>query len=60
MTVTTPEIMCMLMELCLEGSAIQVSGNYFAAKGRTSSQQFLQMIFLDRTEKKREEMNYII
>ena len=40
MTVTTPEILCMLMELCLEGSVIQVSGNYFAAKGRTSSQQF--------------------
>ena len=40
MTVTTPEILCMLMELCLEGSVIQVSGNYFAAKGPTASQQF--------------------
>lgn len=40
MTVTAPEILCMLMELCLEGRATQVSGNYFAAKGRTSSQQF--------------------
>ena len=40
MTVTTPEILCMLMELCLEGSATQVSGNYFAAQGTTASRQF--------------------
>lgn len=40
LTVTTPEILCMLMELCLEGSATQVSGNYFAAQGTTVSQQF--------------------
>ena len=40
MTVTTPEILCMLMELCLEGSVTQVSGNYFAAKEGIASQQF--------------------
>lgn len=40
LTVTTPEILCMLMELCLEGSATQVSGNYFAAQGTTASRQF--------------------
>lgn len=40
MTVTTPEILCMLMELCLEGSATQVSGNYFAAQETTASRQF--------------------
>ena len=40
MTVPTPEILCMLMELCLEGSATQVSGNYFAAQGTTASRQF--------------------
>ena len=39
-TVTTPEILCMLMELCMEGTATQVSGNYFAAQGPTASQQF--------------------
>ena len=38
--VTTPEILCMLMELCMEGTATQVSGNYFAAQGPTASQQF--------------------
>ena len=36
MTVTTPEILCMLMELCLAGSATQVSGNYFAARQQVS------------------------
>ena len=40
MTVTTPEILCMLMELCLEGRATQVSGNYFAAQRTTASQKF--------------------
>ncbi len=43
MTVTTPEILCMLMELCLEGSAIQVSGNYFAAQGTATSQRFCKL-----------------
>ncbi len=43
MTVTTPEILCMLMELCLEGSAIQVSGNYFAAQGTAASQRFCKL-----------------
>lgn len=38
--VATPEILCMLMELCMEGTATQVSGNYFAAKVVTVSQQF--------------------
>ena len=38
--VATPEILCMLMELCMEGTATQVSGNYFAAQGPTASQQF--------------------
>ena len=33
--VATPEILCMLMELCMEGTATQVSGNYFAAKVAT-------------------------
>ena len=37
---TTPEILCMLMELCMEGTATQVSGNYFAAQGPTALQQF--------------------
>ena len=39
-TVATPEILCMLMELCMEGTVTQVSGNYFAAKGPTALQQF--------------------
>ena len=38
--VATPEILCMLMELCMEGTATQVSGNYFAAQGPTALQQF--------------------